>query len=167
MSSDWKKLTFYYYADHYVNFNELVTELFKTYKTRIWMSAINPASFASPATQSPVTAHGSSPGMPSERRPAAPRPLQTGVARATAPAFVPYPYGVSPAGPTASFPGSSPWGPSPLTSTMPGMPYQPPNFYPPAFHHQAPTPAAAPHGQADADLSRLMQNMSFGEPYIS
>jgi len=45
---DWKKLTFYYYADSYINFNSLVTDLFKTYKTRIWMSAINPASFMTP-----------------------------------------------------------------------------------------------------------------------
>ncbi|KAI1117548.1 hypothetical protein F5Y14DRAFT_353510 [Nemania sp. NC0429] len=45
---DWKKLTFYYFADCYINFNSLVTDLFKIYKTRIWMSAINPASFASP-----------------------------------------------------------------------------------------------------------------------
>lgn len=43
---DWKKLTFYYFADVYINFNSLVTDLFKIYKTRIWMSAINPASFA-------------------------------------------------------------------------------------------------------------------------
>ncbi|TKA61955.1 hypothetical protein B0A49_13319, partial [Cryomyces minteri] len=42
---DWKKLTFYYFADNYVNFNPLVTDLFKIWKTRIWMSAINPASF--------------------------------------------------------------------------------------------------------------------------
>jgi len=47
-SRDWKKLTFYYFADTYINFNSLVTDLFKIYKTRIWMSAINPASFASP-----------------------------------------------------------------------------------------------------------------------
>src|ERR1700709_2852474 len=46
---DWKKLTFYYFADAYINFNALVTDLFKVYKTRIWMSAINPASFASPS----------------------------------------------------------------------------------------------------------------------
>ena len=52
---DWKKLTFYYFADAYINFNSLVTELFKVYKTRIWMSAINPASFASvsPALHAP------------------------------------------------------------------------------------------------------------------
>ncbi|KAL8705859.1 MAG: hypothetical protein Q9201_001082 [Fulgogasparrea decipioides] len=47
---DWKKLTFYYFADAYINFNPLVTDLFKIYKTRIWMSAINPASFATPGT---------------------------------------------------------------------------------------------------------------------
>lgn len=46
---DWKKLTFYYFADAYINFNPLVTDLFKIYKTRIWMSAINPASFGTPA----------------------------------------------------------------------------------------------------------------------
>ncbi|KAF2812220.1 uncharacterized protein BDZ99DRAFT_474428 [Mytilinidion resinicola] len=44
---DYKKLPFYYYADAYINFNKLVTDLFKVYKTRIWMSAVNPASFAS------------------------------------------------------------------------------------------------------------------------
>ncbi|KAJ6129950.1 hypothetical protein N7512_002730 [Penicillium capsulatum] len=47
---DWKKLTFYYFADSYINFNSLVTDLFKIYKTRIWMSAINPASFVTPTT---------------------------------------------------------------------------------------------------------------------
>lgn len=49
VSRDWKKLTFYYFADAYINFNTLVTDLFKIYKTRIWMSAINPASFVSSA----------------------------------------------------------------------------------------------------------------------
>jgi hypothetical protein len=43
--SDYRKLTFFYYAEEYINFNDLVTDLFKVYKTRIWMSAINPASF--------------------------------------------------------------------------------------------------------------------------
>ncbi|KAL8674709.1 MAG: hypothetical protein Q9168_000867 [Polycauliona sp. 1 TL-2023] len=51
---DWKKLTFYYFADAYINFNPLVTDLFKIYKTRIWMSAINPASFVTPASALPV-----------------------------------------------------------------------------------------------------------------
>src|SRR5579871_1571026 len=44
-SSDYRKLTFFYYAEEYINFNDLVTDLFKVYKTRIWMSAINPASY--------------------------------------------------------------------------------------------------------------------------
>ncbi len=51
---DWKKLTFYYFADAYINFNPLVTDLFKIYKTRIWMSAINPASFITPSTGLPL-----------------------------------------------------------------------------------------------------------------
>lgn len=51
---DWKKLTFYYFADAYINFNSLVTDLFKIYKTRIWMSAINPASFATPSVGLPA-----------------------------------------------------------------------------------------------------------------
>ncbi|KAG8531100.1 uncharacterized protein KY384_004457 [Bacidia gigantensis] len=45
---DWKKLTFFYFADSYINFNPLVTDLFKIYKTRIWMSAINTAAIATP-----------------------------------------------------------------------------------------------------------------------
>lgn len=48
--ADYHKLTYYYYADSYVNFNELVTDLFKQYKVRIWMSAVNPASVVNPAT---------------------------------------------------------------------------------------------------------------------
>lgn len=61
---DWKKLTFYYFADAYINFNALVTDLFKVYKTRIWMSAINPASFASPSLglQAPQAPSGIGPG---------------------------------------------------------------------------------------------------------
>ncbi|KAK3071460.1 hypothetical protein LTS18_014858, partial [Coniosporium uncinatum] len=50
LQMDLHKLTFYYYADAYVNFNDLVTDLFKIYKTRIWMSAVNPASFANKAS---------------------------------------------------------------------------------------------------------------------
>ncbi|KAF2400198.1 hypothetical protein EJ06DRAFT_420398 [Trichodelitschia bisporula] len=42
---DYRKLTFFYYAEEYINFNDLVTDLFKVYKTRIWMSAINPGSY--------------------------------------------------------------------------------------------------------------------------
>jgi hypothetical protein len=58
--SDYRKLTFFYFAEEYINFNELVTDLFKVYKTRIWMSAINPASFPAPT---------SLPRGPIERRP--------------------------------------------------------------------------------------------------
>lgn len=54
MHRDWKKLTFYYFADTYINFNSLVTDLFKIYKTRIWMSAINPASFVTPTAGLPA-----------------------------------------------------------------------------------------------------------------
>jgi hypothetical protein len=49
INSDYHKLTYYYYAESYVNFNELVTDLFKQYKVRIWMSAVNPASVINPA----------------------------------------------------------------------------------------------------------------------
>lgn len=52
--TDWKKLTFYYFADSYINFNSLVADLFKIYKTRIWMSAINPAAFVTLPTTGAV-----------------------------------------------------------------------------------------------------------------
>ncbi|KHJ33057.1 putative psp1 domain-containing protein [Erysiphe necator] len=54
---DLKKLTFYYFADSYINFNSLVTDLFKIYKTRIWMFAINPASFPSSSFSLPSPIH--------------------------------------------------------------------------------------------------------------
>ncbi|KAH8730847.1 hypothetical protein GQ44DRAFT_606062 [Phaeosphaeriaceae sp. PMI808] len=47
--ADYHKLTYFYYAETYVNFNDLVTDLFKQYKVRIWMSAVNPASVVNPA----------------------------------------------------------------------------------------------------------------------
>lgn len=52
---DGKKLTFYFFSNEYINFNALVTDLFKMYKTRIWMSAINPASFQSPVSSLGLT----------------------------------------------------------------------------------------------------------------
>lgn len=52
---DGKKLTFYFFSTEYINFNSLVTDLFKMYKTRIWMSAINPASFQSPVSSLGLT----------------------------------------------------------------------------------------------------------------
>ncbi|KAF2432555.1 hypothetical protein EJ08DRAFT_709867 [Tothia fuscella] len=44
-NSDYRKLTFFYDAEEYINFNELVTDLFKVYKTRIRMSAISPSTY--------------------------------------------------------------------------------------------------------------------------
>jgi cell fate regulator YaaT (PSP1 superfamily) len=41
---DRRKLTFYFVADRRIDFRELVRELFKLYKTRIWMCAVNPSS---------------------------------------------------------------------------------------------------------------------------
>ncbi|EPY53756.1 PSP1 family protein [Schizosaccharomyces cryophilus OY26] len=38
---DRKKLTFYYHAKQRIDFRELVRDLFKVYKTRIWMCAVN------------------------------------------------------------------------------------------------------------------------------
>lgn len=57
-SRDFQKLIFYYYADHYINFKDLITELYRIYKTRIWMSAINPASFSQHATGQPPSGIG-------------------------------------------------------------------------------------------------------------
>lgn len=49
--ADYHKLTFYYYSNEYVDFNSLVKCLFRSFKTRLWMSAINPDSFAIMAEQ--------------------------------------------------------------------------------------------------------------------
>ncbi|KKZ62297.1 hypothetical protein EMCG_03269 [[Emmonsia] crescens] len=78
---DWKKLTFYYFADTYINFNSLVTDLFKIYKTRIWMSAINPASFVTPTAglQPPSGIGFSQEGHPDRRRPHEFKPFTPGV----------------------------------------------------------------------------------------
>lgn len=53
MCRDFQKLIFYYYADHYINFKALITDLYRIYKTRIWLSAINPESFPHHATAQP------------------------------------------------------------------------------------------------------------------
>jgi hypothetical protein len=55
---DFQKLIFYYYADHYINFKDLVVELYRIYKTRIWLSAINPASFSQHAMGQPPSGIG-------------------------------------------------------------------------------------------------------------
>jgi len=59
---DYKKLTFDFYAEQYVNFNELVTDLFKIWKLRIWLSAVNPASFSQKANVIRRSGAGSSGG---------------------------------------------------------------------------------------------------------
>ena len=56
--TEWQKLIFYYYADHYVNFKDLVNDLYKLYKVRLWMSAVNPASFSTNAINQPPTGIG-------------------------------------------------------------------------------------------------------------
>ena len=43
---DWQKLIFYYYVDHYVNFKDLVNDL---YKVCLRMSTVNPAFFSTNA----------------------------------------------------------------------------------------------------------------------
>ncbi|KAF9110466.1 hypothetical protein BGX27_006313, partial [Mortierella sp. AM989] len=47
---DRRKLTFYFRAEHRIDFRELVRDLFKIYKTRIWMYAVSP-SMAAASTQ--------------------------------------------------------------------------------------------------------------------
>ncbi|ANB15627.1 Psp1p [Sugiyamaella lignohabitans] len=46
---DRRKLTFFYSATHRIDFRDLVRELFRIYKTRIWMCAVNPAAAAAAA----------------------------------------------------------------------------------------------------------------------
>lgn len=55
---DWQKLIFYYYADHFINFKGLVNDLYKLYKVRLWISAVNPASFSPNAINQPSTGTG-------------------------------------------------------------------------------------------------------------
>lgn len=51
-------MIFYYYADKYINFKDLITELYRIYKSRIWLSAVNPASFSQHAMGQPPTGIG-------------------------------------------------------------------------------------------------------------
>ncbi|KAK3344068.1 hypothetical protein B0T25DRAFT_573032 [Lasiosphaeria hispida] len=140
---DWKKLTFYYFADSYINFNSLVTDLFKIYKTRIWMSAINPASFASPTLglQAPS---GIGPGAvgvgrgaaAAERRPNTQQEPQAQYAGA----------GQAGRGAQPSFPGAFA---SDRAVVPPGSAYPPVANYPynpyGAFGNAAPRPGALPY----------------------
>ncbi|KAF9180758.1 hypothetical protein BGZ50_006013 [Haplosporangium sp. Z 11] len=48
---DRRKLTFYFQAEHRIDFRELVRDLFKIYKTRIWMYSVNPSTVSSQARE--------------------------------------------------------------------------------------------------------------------
>lgn len=50
---DRRKLTFFYSASHRIDFRDLVRDLFRIYKTRIWMCAMHPSQ---PQPQSPLSA---------------------------------------------------------------------------------------------------------------
>jgi len=41
LDRDRRKLTFYFVAERRIDFRELVRDLFKIYKTRIWMCAVD------------------------------------------------------------------------------------------------------------------------------
>ncbi|KAG0271399.1 hypothetical protein BGZ95_000794 [Linnemannia exigua] len=78
---DRRKLTFYFHADHRIDFRELVRDLFKIYKTRIWMYAVNPTMSSSAAPVGPHEAPGQSSPLrdltPPSASPASPLPLQS------------------------------------------------------------------------------------------
>ncbi|KAG0201419.1 hypothetical protein BGX33_010336 [Mortierella sp. NVP41] len=78
---DRRKLTFYFHADHRIDFRELVRDLFKIYKTRIWMYAVNPSMSSSAVSMGPREVPGqSSPPRditPPAASPASPQPLPT------------------------------------------------------------------------------------------
>jgi PSP1 C-terminal conserved region len=130
---DWKKLTFYYFADAYINFNSLVTDLFKVYKTRIWMSAINAASFASPSLglQAPS---GIGPGAVGVNRPAQ-------AERRTQPQDQP-PYNNVAQG-SRGYPASHA---GTFTNTLDRNPVPPTSFQQPSFTYGYPTFTAVPRG---------------------
>ncbi|KAF2675130.1 hypothetical protein BT63DRAFT_450110 [Microthyrium microscopicum] len=47
---DYRKLTFYFYSTDYINFNEILPDLFKVWKTRIWLSPVNPNTLPTPTS---------------------------------------------------------------------------------------------------------------------
>ncbi|KAJ3396375.1 hypothetical protein HDU92_003217 [Lobulomyces angularis] len=51
---DRRKLTLYFVADRRIDFRELVRDLFKIYKTRIWMCAVNPLKIGSLSMSGPT-----------------------------------------------------------------------------------------------------------------
>ncbi|KAF9925079.1 hypothetical protein FBU30_005100 [Linnemannia zychae] len=80
MLVDRRKLTFYFRADHRIDFRELVRDLFKIYKTRIWMYAVNPT-MSTPAAPVGPTQVASQPSPPRDlsppsASPVSPLPLQ-------------------------------------------------------------------------------------------
>ncbi|KAF9419729.1 hypothetical protein BGZ76_004217 [Entomortierella beljakovae] len=54
---DRRKLTFYFRAEHRIDFRELVRDLFKIYKTRIWMYAVSPSMASALAQEANVAAN--------------------------------------------------------------------------------------------------------------
>ncbi|KAF9908848.1 hypothetical protein EC991_009367 [Linnemannia zychae] len=78
---DRRKLTFYFRADHRIDFRELVRDLFKIYKTRIWMYAVNPTMSSSTTAIGPreVPSQSSPPHDPTtpSGSPTSPLPLQS------------------------------------------------------------------------------------------
>lgn len=47
-----------YYADHYVHFKSLIHKLYRIYKTRIWLSVVEPASFSQHVVSQPLNVIG-------------------------------------------------------------------------------------------------------------
>ncbi|KAG0090977.1 hypothetical protein BGZ92_001758 [Podila epicladia] len=56
---DRRKLTFYFIAERRIDFRELVRDLFKIYKTRIWMYAVNPLMSNGTSTSGPSASNSS------------------------------------------------------------------------------------------------------------
>ncbi|KAG0347045.1 hypothetical protein BG005_000402 [Podila minutissima] len=56
---DRRKLTFYFIAERRIDFRELVRDLFKIYKTRIWMYAVNPLMSSGISTSGPSASNSS------------------------------------------------------------------------------------------------------------
>jgi len=143
---DSKKLTFYYFADSYINFNSLVTDLFKVYKTRIWMSAINPASFQTPTASLGLVpapagqSFGANEGANGRQRPYGgrqqPDPMafnnpyepEPGMRGSyIAPPFPGFPPGIQPGQAPGLAPGMGPFG-----GNMPGDPFG--DYYQPSYN---------------------------------
>ncbi|KAF9999304.1 hypothetical protein BGZ80_006594 [Entomortierella chlamydospora] len=78
---DRRKLTFYFRAEHRIDFRELVRDLFKIYKTRIWMYAVSPSMTAAAASTQEMGVQTSSPRVvPSPAAsPSPPQPRPTAV----------------------------------------------------------------------------------------